>query len=77
MQLVTLDINVTADHAILWHDDALHLLDQRVLPQTVRFVRCTDAVDTAEAIHAMVGRRRSASPQPTAWRRGCTRKTAP
>ena len=29
MQLVTLDINVTADHVILWHDDALHLLDQQ------------------------------------------------
>ncbi len=56
MQLVTLDLDVTADHAILWHDDALHLLDQRVLPQTVRFVRCADAADTAEAIQAMVVR---------------------
>ena len=56
MRSLTLDRAVTADDAILWHDEALLLLDQRLLPGTVRFVRCEDAADTAEAIRAMVVR---------------------
>ncbi len=56
MQSVQLDISITADDAILWRDNALHLLDQRLLPNEERFIRCLDAVDTAEAIRAMVVR---------------------
>ncbi len=56
MQSVSLDIPVDADSAILWHDDRLHLLDQRLLPQQEWFVRCADACETAEAIRAMVVR---------------------
>ncbi len=56
MHSVSLDIPVTADSAIVWHDDALYLLDQRLLPRQERFVRCDDAAGTAEAIRAMVVR---------------------
>lgn len=56
MQSVSLDTPINADSAILWQDDVLYLLDQRVLPQQELFIRCDDAVDTAEAIRAMVVR---------------------
>lgn len=56
MQEVQLDIPVSADAAIVWHDDTLHLLDQRVLPAREVFIRCDDVRATAEAIAAMVVR---------------------
>ncbi len=42
--------------AIDWRDDALYLLDQRVLPFTHSWVRCDDAAGVAEAIQTMVVR---------------------
>ena len=56
MQTIELDRPVTADDAILWENDVLLLLDQRLLPRRERFVLCEDAADTAEAIRAMVVR---------------------
>ncbi len=56
MRSLTLDVAVNADSAILWHDDALHLLDQRRLPLRELFIRCESAVETAVAIRAMVVR---------------------
>jgi len=56
MQSLNLDIQATPDDAILWRDDSLYLLDQRVLPGAERFVVCPDVRTTAEAIRAMVVR---------------------
>lgn len=56
MKEVTLDIPVTADLAVLWRDDRLYLLDQRLLPRREVFIECSDAVTTAAAIRAMVVR---------------------
>ena len=39
-----------------WREDALELIDQRVLPRSVRYVRCRSAQDVADAITAMVVR---------------------
>lgn len=52
------DIGVTADanRAIVWQDDQLYLLDQRVLPHTERYLLCETARDTADAIREMVVR---------------------
>jgi len=41
---------------IRWQDDALHLLDQRVLPFRVEYVECTDSHQVSEAIRALVVR---------------------
>ncbi len=56
MREVQLDIPVSADSAILWHDDRLYLLDQRALPRREVFVECGDVQATAEAIRDMVVR---------------------
>ena len=45
-----------ADQAIRWHEDRLVLLDQRVLPNEVRFVECTRAGEAVDAIREMVVR---------------------
>ena len=50
----TLDIH--PDNAVVWSDDNLYLLDQRVLPAEMRFVVCETAADTAKAIKDMVVR---------------------
>jgi len=50
----TLDIH--PDNAVVWSDDHLYLLDQRVLPAEMRFVVCETAADTAKAIKDMVVR---------------------
>jgi len=50
----TLDIH--PDNAVVWHDDKLFLLDQRVLPVETRFVVCESAAATARAIRDMVVR---------------------
>lgn len=39
-----------------WRADALELIDQRVLPRTVRYVRCSTALEVADAIGSMVVR---------------------
>ncbi|WPL18093.1 Methylthioribose-1-phosphate isomerase [Thiorhodovibrio winogradskyi] len=44
------------DHAVLWHDERLYLLDQRLLPETTAFVVCESAQDAARAITDMVVR---------------------
>jgi methylthioribose-1-phosphate isomerase len=44
------------DNAIVWHDDRLFLLDQRILPGETRFVACNSAAETARAIADMVVR---------------------
>ncbi|MCG6940838.1 MAG: S-methyl-5-thioribose-1-phosphate isomerase [Thiohalocapsa sp.] len=44
------------DNAVVWYDDKLFLLDQRVLPGETRFVACDSAADTARAITDMVVR---------------------
>lgn len=56
MQETTLEIPITADAAIVWRDDVLHLLDQRQLPVREVFITCHDAATTADAIRAMVVR---------------------
>jgi len=50
----TLDIH--PDNAVVWHDDKLYLLDQRVLPVETRFVVCDSATATTKAIKDMVVR---------------------
>lgn len=45
-----------AVHALVWRDHVLELIDQRVLPLEFRTVRCTTAVQTADAIRSMVVR---------------------
>ncbi len=46
----------SAVQPILWVDSALRLLDQRLLPQEVRYLDCRSAGDVAEAIHGMAVR---------------------
>ena len=56
MQFTTVDRPITADDTLVWHEDRLLLLDQRVLPTEERFVVCDSVEATAEAITAMVVR---------------------
>jgi methylthioribose-1-phosphate isomerase len=49
-------LDIHPDNAVVWHDDRLFLLDQRVLPQQTRFVACHSAAETAKAISDMVVR---------------------
>lgn len=42
--------------ALAWHDDALRLLDQRLLPSREVYVDCTDAAQVAAAIRDMLVR---------------------
>ncbi len=42
--------------ALQWHEDGLHLLDQRRLPHEVIWLRCPDAAAVADAITNMVVR---------------------
>ncbi len=42
--------------AVRWHQEALELLDQRLLPGEVRYQRLMSAAEVAEAIRAMVVR---------------------
>ena len=39
-----------------WREDGLELIDQRLLPMRIEYVRCTCAEDVATAIHSMVVR---------------------
>jgi methylthioribose-1-phosphate isomerase len=56
MEAVRLDVRADADHAILWRDDRLFLLDQRRLPEETLFLGIDDVGDCAEAIREMVVR---------------------
>jgi len=56
MQEVSLDIEVSADSAVVWQDERLYLLDQRQLPQREVFIECVDVQGVARAIRAMVVR---------------------
>jgi methylthioribose-1-phosphate isomerase len=47
---------MAAVETLRWEAGALQLLDQRELPQRVVYVTCRNAVETAEAIRAMVVR---------------------
>lgn len=44
------------DNAIVWHEQQLYLLDQRLLPGTERFICLQTAAEVAAAIHDMVVR---------------------
>jgi len=45
---------VASFHTLRWEDGGLALLDQRLLPGEIKYVRCGSAADTAEAIQKMV-----------------------
>ena len=51
---------MSAEHdrvrAVVWRDDALELLDQRLLPGTMSYPRLTTAAEVAQAIRDMVVR---------------------
>jgi methylthioribose-1-phosphate isomerase len=49
-------MNIDSSQHIFWDGDALCLLDQRLLPASEEFVRCTSAAEVAAAIRAMVVR---------------------
>lgn len=46
----------TPFHTLRWHDGALELLDQRVLPGRVIYQRCSSAAEVVNAIRSMVVR---------------------
>ena len=48
--------SATGIRPIIWADDHLKLIDQRVLPNEERWVECRNAVEVAEAIHGMAVR---------------------
>ena len=56
MKTVAIDIPVSPDSAIVWKNDTLYLLDQRVLPGKEQFVLLQSADDTRQAIADMVVR---------------------
>ena len=56
MRTLMLDEAADPERAIVWNDDRLLLLDQRVLPAEELFVETRDARETADAIRAMVVR---------------------
>src|SRR5687767_2194737 len=49
-------IEKTQYATLRWRDDALELIDQRALPETVAYVRYDDAAGVAAAIRDMVVR---------------------
>lgn len=56
MQLIPLNIQAEADKAIVWANDRLYLLDQRVLPTEELYLELQTATATADAITDMVVR---------------------
>ncbi len=56
MEALPLNIPADADHAIVWANDRLYLLDQRILPGEERFLELQSAEQTANAIRDMVVR---------------------
>ena len=53
--------------AVQWRDHALHLLDQRLLPQQEAWIACTDADQVTEAIRDLVVRGAPAIGIAAAW----------
>jgi methylthioribose-1-phosphate isomerase len=56
MQTIPLNIQAEADKAIVWDNDRLYLLDQRVLPGEESYLELQTAAATANAITDMVVR---------------------
>lgn len=56
MEALPLRIRPTADQAIVWANDRLYLLDQRILPNETVYIELQSATDTARAIRDMVVR---------------------
>ena len=56
MEALPLNIRADADHAIVWRNDRLYLLDQRILPLEERYIELHTAQETAAAIRDMVVR---------------------
>ncbi len=56
MEAQSLEIRVDADHAIVWENDRLYLLDQRILPTQEIYIELQTASETADAIRDMVVR---------------------
>jgi methylthioribose-1-phosphate isomerase len=56
MKSMPLDMVASADHAIVWQNDRLYLLDQRVLPAEESYIELQTAEATADAIRDMVVR---------------------
>jgi methylthioribose-1-phosphate isomerase len=61
---------ISAVRPIEWNRGQLRLLDQRVLPQQVRWLDCHGPQDVAAAIHDM------AMPMASSARRRCWRRRA-
>jgi methylthioribose-1-phosphate isomerase len=49
-------LDIHPDNAVVWYDDRLYLLDQRILPAETVFVALNSAAETARAITDMVVR---------------------
>ncbi|MES9899900.1 MAG: S-methyl-5-thioribose-1-phosphate isomerase [Sedimenticola sp.] len=56
MEAQPLNIRADADHAIVWDNDRLYLLDQRILPGQEEYIELQTASATADAIRDMVVR---------------------
>jgi methylthioribose-1-phosphate isomerase len=56
MEILPNPQQASPDDAIVWREDRLFLLDQRVLPQQVTFLELNSATETARAISDMVVR---------------------
>ncbi|WP_260293826.1 S-methyl-5-thioribose-1-phosphate isomerase [Sedimenticola hydrogenitrophicus] len=56
MEAQPLTIRASADQAIVWANDRLYLLDQRILPNEEAYIELQSARDTAGAIRDMVVR---------------------
>lgn len=56
MEAQPLTIRPCADQAIVWSNDRLYLLDQRILPNETVYIELQSAVETARAIRDMVVR---------------------
>lgn len=56
MEALPLTIRPSADQAIVWANDRLYLLDQRILPNETAYIELQGAADTARAIRDMVVR---------------------
>lgn len=53
---MTASSSATGIRPIIWADDHLKLIDQRVLPNEERWVDCRSAAEVADAIHGMAVR---------------------
>jgi len=56
MEALKLDITADADHAIVWQNNRLYLLDQRLLPGQERYIELQSCAAAATAISDMVVR---------------------